>query len=533
MPFDEDKARRAIRFFERRLRLPSGEPFVPITWERKIIWDLFGTVRADGKRQYREAYITVAKKNGKTGFAAGLALCALSVDDEPAAECYVGASTRDQAGKLHREAGAFVRKDHILSEMFEVIDSTKVIYNKEDKLSFFKALSSDAANHDGINPHVAIYDELHRQQNRDLWDVFKYGMAMRSQPLLIAITTAGIQDESPLCAEIHEYALRVADGTFHDPAFYSAIYAVDKDADWRDEGTPGKWSEAKMTWLAPPTGWYAANPSLEGNPGGFMPVETMRREAREAGDSPVREAGYRRFRCNQWTEQSEIWITDEAWDRCGEPFNPSELLGKQCFGALDLSSTIDLTALCLEFPLEDATYLLWKFFLPKENITERARRDRVPYDVWAKQGLLTLTEGAVVDYAVVRQAVNDAAALYGLQQVAHDPWNATQLATELIGDGFDMVQIRQSFASLSAPAKDFEGRILARRIRHGGNPIARWMNRCCTVKQDPAGNIKPIKPDRKSSSKRIDGILAAIMGLDCIARFENRQPYQDYGVMVL
>lgn len=533
MAFDDRKAQRALNFFERRLILPKREPFIPITWMRKVIWDLFGTTRRDGRRQYREAYISVGKKNAKTTLAAGLGLCALAIDEEPAAECYVAASTRDQAGKLHREAGAFVRKDPILDEMFEVIDSTKVIYNRDDKLSFFKAISSDADNHDGVNPHIAIYDELHRQQKRDLWDVLKYGMAMRSQPLLISLTTAGIEDESPLCAEVHEYALKVADGTFHDPSFYSAIYALDKDADWREEGEPGTWDEKRMTWLSPPTGWYGANPSLEGNPGGFMPIETMRKEAQEAENTPVREGSFRRFRCNQWTQQSEVWIPSDKWDACGAPFNVDALKGHQCFGGLDLSSTIDLTAFCLGFPEEDAVYFVWKFFLPKEGIRERSKKDRVPYDVWAKQGFLTLTEGSLIDYDEVRKSIEDAAEIYDIQEIAYDKWGATELVTKLAGEGHEMVPISQGFAGYAAPTIDFEGRVTGRKIRHGGNPIARWMNRCCSVKQDPAGNIKPVKPDRKTSSKRIDGIVAAIMSLDRIARHEGREPYADHGVMVV
>ena len=188
MVFSEAKAKRAISFFEKRLTHTRGrfarKPFIPLPWERKIIWELFGCEQRPGIRQYDAAYVEIAKKNGKTEFAAGLGLCSLVIDNEPGAECYCAATTRDQANVLHRVARQMVRNSSALSDYLEIIDSTKLIRIPNDPESFFQAISAEAGSHDGINPHFAVYDELHRVKNRDLLDVLRYGADARDQPLL-------------------------------------------------------------------------------------------------------------------------------------------------------------------------------------------------------------------------------------------------------------------------------------------------------------------------------------------------------------
>jgi phage terminase large subunit-like protein len=505
MGFDPGKAQLAVNFFERLLTHTKGrnfakKPFLLPRWQKTIISDLFGTVRRDGLRQYATAYVEVPKKNGKSELAAGIALLGLFMDDEPGAEIYSAASTRDQAGIVFRVAAQMVRNCPALHERCKIVDSTKTIFLKDDPGSFYRAISADAGTQDGINPHFVVFDELHRQKSRDLYSVLKYGTATRVQPLMFEITTAGIEGESPVCWEEHEYARQIIQGVFKDPSFYPVIYALGEDEDWTVEGEPA--SEGK-----PATGWFKANPAL----GDFLRLETMRSESEKAQRLPSEQNDFRRLRLDQWVSQETRWIPLREWDACAKVFNPHDLVGKPCYAAVDLSSTQDITALVLTFPVGDEFFVVPYFWLPKDNLRDRCVRDRVPYDIWAKQELIHLTDGNYIDHGFVRKTIQDLASIFEIREVAYDPWNAQQLGAELVGDGMTAFPFRQGYASLNEPSKWTERAVLARTIRHGGHPVLRWMMDCVTVSQDPAGNIKPVKPDRLKSSKRIDGVVAMIM----------------------
>lgn len=502
---DTDPGQQAINFFYTHVRHTKGQfagrRFDLLPWQEKIIRDVFGTVNPrTGKRRYRQAYIEVPKKQGKSSMSAGIALYMLFCDGERGAEIYSAAATREQASLVFREAEAMVRQNPLLLGMVDIVPSSKLIVKRKDPTCFYKAISADAGSQDGINPHGVIFDELHRQKSRDLWDVLSYGSDVREQPLLFAITTAGIKDESAICWEQHERAKSVIDGVTRDATLYPVIYGAEEGEDWTKEEV-----------------WLKANPSMVGNPGGFMPIEPTRVACAEAQRSPLKENSFRRFRLNQWVSQDTRWIPLEEWDKCGEGFNIAELDGRKCYGGLDLSTTLDLTALSLLFPSDDHDYLLTWFWLPQEGIEKKEPRSLA---MWARQGFITATPGNVVDYGYIRRVINDLADVYNIVEIGHDPWNATQLALELSGDGVEMIPVRQGFGSLSAPSKEFETRVYNGRIRHGGNPVLRWNVNCCSVRQDPAENIKPVKPDR-TTSNRIDGVVASIMALGQAVRHED------------
>lgn len=530
MPFNKGRAQEAVRFFERILTHTKGkwarQPFTLPYWQRKIVEDVYGTVRSDGLRQYRTVYVRIPKKNGKTELAAGFALAGLFLDQEAGAEIYSAASTRDQANLCHRVAARMVRQAPPLKDRTRIIDSTKVIYLKDDTDCFYKAISADADIQDGINPHVAIFDELHRQRNRNLFDVLKFGMATREQPLLFMLTTAGIVGESPLFEEIDDYALQVAKGTFQDPTFYPILYGLEDGEDFTVEGEPAKYTKRGIC-IAPATGWYKANPAL----GDFLRLDAVREEVEQAVRSPSKQSSLRRFRFNQRVNAQSIWISSDKWKLCDAPFNPAELAGRTCYGGLDLSTTTDITAFVKTFPVGDEILLLCDFWLPEEEIQQRAQRDFVPYDLWAAQGLIRLTPGNVVDYGFIEQAIIEQGKVYDIAQIGHDPWNATATALRLADEGFTMVPIRQGMGSLSAPTKEFEALVLSRRLRHGGNPVLSWMVSSTSVKEDAAGNKRPVKPERNKSSKRIDGVVAAIMAIDRWSRNEVRDSvYEERGL---
>ena len=514
-PFNETKAKEAIWFFKDRLTHTrgrfSGKPFIPLPWQRKIIWEIFGCEQRPGIRQYDTAYVEIAKKNGKTEFAAGLALCSLVIDEEPGAECYAAATTRDQANVLHRCARQMVRNNPVLADYLEIIDSTKLIRIRNDPESFFQAISAEAGSHDGINPHFAVYDELHRVKNKDLLDVLRYGSDARDQPLFVGLTTAGIRDESPVCWELHEQARQIIEGTIRDPNFYAVIYALEQEADWTEEGKPGTWDSDAGDWGKKPTGWFKANPRLQGNPGGFLDLGKVRRRLEVAKRSPAEENSFRRFRTNQWVAQESRAIQMRDWDACGQPFDEQMLVGKPCQMTLDLSTSRDFTALCLTFDLDDLVYFLWRFWLPADDIELREPRDIAN---WVRLGLVKTTPGRTIDYGYIRKEINDLAQVYEVLQIGKDPWNAHQIGMELSEqDGFEVVDIRQGYRTMSAPCKEFDRRVLEGSIRHGNNPAARWMVDCYEVMQDPAGTIKPVKPKYGVSRKRIEAPVTAIMGL--------------------
>jgi len=508
-PNNEKKADDAIRFFCRRLTHTKGvwarKKFIPVPWQERVIRDVFGTIKPDGFRQYTTVYLECGKKNGKSELGAGVALFGLLMDREEGAEIYSVASTRKQAAIVFNVGEQMVRNDPLLRKECRIVASTKTIYLKDDPHSFYKVLSADADIEDGCNPHMVIFDELHRQSRRDLWDIFKFAKGTRAQPLLFALTTAGVFGRSPICEQQHEYSMRLLEGTFSDPTYYPVIFSVPNDDDWTFEGEPGRNEN-------PSTGWYRANPSL----GHFLSVETLREECRTALEVPTEQNSFRRFRLSQWVNQETRYIPMDRWNGvCAEPFSIANFAGAECYGGLDLSTTRDLTAFVLVFMREGKYFWIPFLFVPEDKLYERARKDNVPYDLWVKQGFVKATPGNQVDYTFVRQTIKDAAGIYNIREIGYDAWNATQIVQQLTDDGLAMVPIRQGWGSMSAPTAELLSMIKAGTLRHGNNPCLNWMADCMCVKQDPAGNVKPSKPDRNKSTKRIDGICA---GINAIAR---------------
>ena len=494
---DKGRADRAIRFIEllKHTKGWVGVPFKLLPWQKQIVRELTGRLNRDGTRQYRYAYLSMGRKNGKTQLAAALALYLLLADGEPGAEVYSAATDREQAGLIFRMAAEMVRQNPTLSSACRIVDSQKTIAVPQTG-GLYRALSAEAASKHGYNPSAVIYDELHAAPNRDLWDVLTTGSGTRRQPLVIAITTAGY-DRNSICWEQYEYAKKVLAGVVPDPTFYAKIFEVPEGADWRDESL-----------------WPLANPGIDA----FRSRDEMRSLADKAEEIPALQNTFRRLYLNQWTSASERWIDLSAWDATAGLLNEHELVGQKCYGGLDLATTTDIAALVLAFPVDDKLRVLCRFWVPEDSMRERSRRDRVPYDVWAREGFITPTPGNVIDYGMIRRDINDLGDKYRIAEIGHDPWNATQVCLELADDGFTMIPIRQGFASLTAPSKAFETMILSKQIVHGGNPVLRWMVDNCVVRQDPAGNLKP---DKAKSSERIDGVVAAVMAIDRATRHEQ------------
>lgn len=489
----------------------AGVPFDLMPWQKDIIRPLFGMLNKNGKRQYRTCYVEIPRKNGKSEIAAAIALYLLFADKELGAEIYSAAADREQASIVFNVAAQMVRQCPPLAKRCKIIDSQKRIVIPKTA-SFYRAISADAHTKHGFSAHGIIFDELHAQPNRELWDVLTTSTGAREQPLVFAITTAGY-DRNSICWEQHEYAQKILDRIIDDPTFFPVIYSIDEDADWKDEAN-----------------WHIANPGL----GEFRSLEEMRSFAVKAVQTPALENTFRRLYLNQWTSSVERWLPMDAWDASAGLVVPENLKGRRCYVGLDLASTTDLAALALVFPSDGAEPIydvLMHFWVPDEGIRARAHKDRVPYDVWTKQGFITATEGNVIHYAAIQKKIEELYKDYNIQEIAFDRWGATKLSQDLTDAGFLMVPFGQGFASMSPPTKELMNLILSKRLRHGGNPVLRWNADNLVVRQDPAGNLKP---DKGKSTEKIDGMVALIMALDRATRnIDTTSIYETRGVVTV
>ena len=500
--FDPSSASLACEFFPRFLRHVEGDragtPFILEAWQQAIISNLFGWKKKDSRgrvvRRYREAFIYVPRKNGKTAISAGLCLFCLLCDGERGAQIYSAAAEREQAALLFRHAKGMVEQESRLSSRLRVYGSVgfRSIVKRDDEASSYKVLSADAETKHGASAHLVVIDELHAQPNRDLVDVLLTSTAseVRKQPLIVYITTADFNRPS-ICNEKHDYACKVRDGIIHDPSFLPVVYEADNSEDWTD-----------------PRVWERVNPNL----GVSVSRDYLERECQRARETPAYENTFRRLHLNQKTETDVRAIPMEQWDACAaEPVSAADLEGQGCYGGLDLSTTTDLTAFVLVFPEDGGGYRVLPFFwLPAETARLRSRRDRVPYEDWARAGLVTLTEGNVIDYDVVRRDINRLNERFAIQAIARDRWNATQITTQLQGDGFAMTDFGQGFSSMTAPTKEVLKLVAEGKLYHGGHPVLRWMASNLSTEMDAAGNLKPSK---KKSTERIDGVVSLIMAI--------------------
>ncbi len=492
----ESQADRAVRLMNQLTHTKgpfAGQTFNLRPWQERIVRKLF-TQRKDGLRQYRTCLLMLPRKNGKSELAAALAIYFLLFDGEAGAEVYSAAADKDQAALVFNVAAQMIREDPELSAQCEVLDSQKRIVHRKSG-SFYRAISAEAYSKHGFNASVVIYDELHAAPNRELWDVMSTSQGARAQPLMIAITTAGY-DRHSILWELYDHARKVKENPPLDPTFLPLIFEAPADANWLDEKV-----------------WHLANPAL----GDFRSLEEMQTAAARAKEIPAQENTFRRLYLNQWTEQAERWISLAIWDACLRPVARIDLRGRRCYVGMDLSSTKDLTALVAVFPDDDGGFMvLPQFFVPKDAIVSRARRDRVPFDQWEREGHLIATPGNVVDYEAVRRTLQDWSAEFDLREIAFDPWNATDLVTRLQEqDGFKCVPMRQGFASLSAPTKSLEKYVLSKALQHDGHPVLRWNMGNISVESDPSGNLKLSK---KVSTERIDGAAALVMAIDRMDR---------------
>jgi phage terminase large subunit-like protein len=534
--FDAAAADRVCEFFPHYLVHTKGEwagqRFELAPWQIALLREAFGWKRrADGQRRYRTVYVFIPRKNGKSQLAAGVGLYLLHGDGEPGAEVYSLAADRRQAAVVFDEAAKMCRASPALDDRSDIFRRRIVAPRSA---SFYEVLSADVKTKHGLNPHGILFDELHVQDNRDLWDALKTGRGARRQPMTFALTTAGV-DKKTLCGEMHDKATKILKGLVEDDSFLPVIYGLEDKEDWEDEKV-----------------WARVNPNL----GVSVKLDNMREEYREAKQSPAFQNTFRRLRLNQWVRQAERWIDMKKWAACAGDVGWRELAaaleGRSCYAGLDLSTVTDLSALVLlfdsELAPEDPDYpreedlvaeaskppvpgweygdpipaydVLPFFWCPEEGIQLRSRKDQVGYDVWSKEGALIATEGDAVDHGAIRKKIQDLGEIFSIQEIAVDPYQAHKLLTELEEeDGFTVLRQGQGYGALSAPSKELDVLYRRRQIRHGGHPVLAWCADNVSLDKDAYDNWKPSK---KKSRERIDGIIALVMALSRALLSEGR-----------
>lgn len=503
--FDEDAAQRVVQFFSRFLRHSkgrwAGQPFELFDWQyEELIAPLFGWMRSDGLRRFRTAYVELPKKNGKSAIASGIGLYLLMADREPGAEVYSLACDRAQASIVHGEAIRMVESSEALSNYLRINRTTSNI-SFDRANAWYRAVSSESENKEGLNAHGLICDELHAwkgQPGRRLFSTIKWAGAAREQPLLFCITTAG-DDVKSICYEQYLYAKQILNGTVQDPRFFALIKEANLEDDWQDEST-----------------WRKANPSL----GLTIHVDDFRSDCEEAKSRPSEQSAFKRYRLNIWSSSTNPWLRIEDWQACHKEFDVQNLESITCFGGLDLSKTRDFTALALVWPMEsssqqpeiDADFFVKCFFwLPEDLVSDPGSPEE--YRVWRDQGWLEATPGNVIDYSWVKNRMGELVEQFQIQEFAYDPYNAEQVTQEIEDQvGIERILFPQTIVNYAEPSREFERLVISKRIAHDGNPILSWMIGNVAVKSDVNRNIRPVKPE-EGDSRKIDGVTATIMGL--------------------
>lgn len=493
--YDKEYADFAVAFIESLCHTKgtwAGKPFELMDWQEQIIRDLFGILKPNGYRQFNTAYIEIPKKNGKSELAAAVALLLTCGDGEQRAEVYGAAADRQQASIVFDVAADMVRMCPALNKRVKILASQKrLVY--EPTNSFYQVLSAEAYSKHGFNVHGVVFDELHSQPNRKLYDVLTKGSGdARMQPLFFLITTAGTDTHS-ICYEIHQKAQDIIDGRKIDPTFYPVIYGADDTEDWTN-----------------PKVWKKCNPSL----GETIGMDKVKTACESAKQNPGEENSFRQLRLNQWVKQAVRWMPMDKWDKCAFAVREDDLKGRVCYGGLDLSSTTDITAFVLVFPPldeEDKYIILPYFWIPEDTLDLRVKRDHVPYDIWERQGYLQTTEGNVVHYGYIEKFIEELGKKFNIREIAFDRWGAVQMVQNLESMGFTVVPFGQGFKDMSPPTKELMKLTLEQKIAHGEHPVLRWNMDNIFIRTDPAGNIKA---DKEKSTEKIDGAVAMIMALD-------------------
>lgn len=464
-------------------------------WQIFRLTTVFGWINQEGYRRFKTAYNEMPRKQGKSSETSGVGLYLLTADGEPGAEVYSAATTRDQAQITWKDAKQMVDRTPGLKARFGVATSSHTVFVEQTN-SVFRSLSRDqGGNHDGLNVHGGLIDELHAHKTREIFDVIETGTGARKQPLLWLITTAGF-NRAGICYEQRAYVTKILEGVVQDESYFGIIYTIDDDDDWTD---PASWAKANPNW------GVSVNP------------EDIERKARKAMTMAAATNNFLTKHLNVWVNADTAWMDLQAWERCGNPALTLEsCAGRKAWIGLDLASKIDIAALMVVVEDNDGGFTTFgKYYIP-EDAAEDGRNQH--YAGWARQGLVTLTPGATTDFAFIEEDLRELASLLDIESVGFDPWQATYLATRMLEEGLPMIEYRQTVQNMSEPMKTLEALTLEQRIRHNGDPVLTWMMSNVVAHLDAKDNIYPRK---EFPENKIDGVVALIMALGRAIRSEG------------
>ena len=520
--FDPVQASHAVAWIERNCRhckgALSGEQFLLLPWETAIVANLFGWVsRETGRLRHKTVLIYVAKKNGKSAFAAALLLYVLCgwPRREEGAELYTAASAIKQAGHVYNHVVGMIRKNEELCEALHVLggvggNQVKSIYY-DAEFSALNMIAADGNTADGASVSCSVVDELHRfhsPKHHEFVNVLELGTASRREPITIYTTTADTQRMS-VCNAQRDYALKVRDGVVVDPHFLPAVWEIEPDDDWRDENI-----------------WARANPSL----GHTVEIEYLRAQFQRAEENNRNQAAFRRLHLNQKTKTETAWLDVQAWGSFESKYTIEDVAELPCWIGVDLASTKDLTAIVAYFPGETARCLCWTF-APRAMAEARSKEDSAPYLAWHDDGLLELTTGDYTDYSVVEDKIRELYETLNVQEIAFDPYNAYQMMTRLDGEGLPVWRFNQTFTNYTPAILHFERLYGRGEFRHDGNPILAWCasNACLDSTKD--GEMHRLS--KEHSSDKIDVMIALLMavGRQIGAPAKKKEPLIQSGIL--
>lgn len=509
--FSESAGNCVCQFIE-RLKHIKGRQWLNKTitlepWQIFILTTVFGWVNSEGLRRFKTVYIEVPRKNAKSTLSAGVGLYCLAADNEPGAEVYSAATTRDQAKIVFSVAKAMADKAGDMREALGIQTQVHSVY-VQDTLSSFKALSREyGGNLDGLNIHCGIIDELHAHKTRDIVDVLETGTGSRSQPLIWMITTAGF-NRAGICYEQRHYVRQLLDQSVKDDQYFGIIYTIDDDDDWTDTAC-----------------WIKANPNWNVS----VSPEDIERKALKAKQLSSAQNNFKTKHLNVWVNADTAWMNMVHWDKCADKtLSMDNLTGERCWIGIDLASKIDIAAVSILFEVHGQVLHFGRYYLPEETVETSSNSQ---YAGWVFDGHLTATPGAVIDFNIIQNDLRQLASQFEIQEVGFDPFQATKFATELQDEGFPMVEVRPTVLNFSEPMKELEALTISDRLRHTGNPAMDWMvsNTVCHV--DAKDNIYPRKelPDNK-----IDGVVSTITALSrLLANLDLYSVYDEEDLLAL
>lgn len=514
-----DKAIKALRSLRHTKGKWAGRPLEPAPVQvAYIIAPIFGWTKpnADGEyvRIIRDVYVEMPRKGAKTTLASGLSTILAFADGEMGAEVLMGAASRDQAGQAFKPIAALAKSSRMLREAG--VKSTKSLISQDSTGCFIKAVSSRGDLAHGANVHAGLVDELHVHKSPDLLEAIESGTGARSQPMVIIITTADDGQTTSVYAQRRELIEKLAKRVLKAPAMYGVVFAAEEKD---DPFSPATWAKANPL--------YPVTPS----------PEFMQAAADKARSSPAQLSSFLRLHLGIRARMDKRYIDLARWDRNASMVDQQALAGRVAYGGVDLGSVSDLTALVWAFPSEVGYDVVARFWMPEDALPDLDTRTARNASGWVKEGWLTLTPGDVTDYDFIKRQITSDLSSFAAAGIGYDRWNASQLVIDLESEGAPMVKVGQGYASLSAPLKEIDrlvrvGTAKAPALRHGANPVLRWMTDNLRVSMDASGNVKP---DKAKSMDKIDGFsaLATALAVAMTAEVPDTSSYEEHDLLVL